>query len=89
MKTLDQASDEKMNCDEGVYYLVNPSGELILSFGHDLTSRQIGSAVSLLDFSFRQKPGVNTKRECSQHALAEHPPRAVRHQQCCADPFGI
>lgn len=46
VKTIDGAKDELKSCDEGVYYLVNPSGELVKAFGHEKTSEEIGLAVS-------------------------------------------
>ena len=47
-KTIDGAKDELKNCDEGVYFLVNPAGEFVKAFGHEQTSQEIGAAVSVL-----------------------------------------
>ena len=47
-KTIDGAKDELKNCDEGVYFLINPSGEFVKAFGHEKTSQEIGAVVSFL-----------------------------------------
>ena len=44
-KTADQPAPEKVNADEGVYYLVNPEGEFERAFGHDIDSLAIALAV--------------------------------------------
>lgn len=44
-KTADQPAAEKVNADEGVYYLVNPEGEFERAFGHDIDSLAIALAV--------------------------------------------
>lgn len=45
VKTISGAKDELKSCDEGVYYLVNPSGEFVKAFGHEKTAEEIGLAV--------------------------------------------
>ena len=44
-KTAEQPAPEKVNAEEGVYYLVNPDGEFERAFGHDVDSLAIALAV--------------------------------------------
>ena len=46
-KTADKPAAEKVNAEEGVYYLVNPDGEFERAFGHDVDSLAIALAVSI------------------------------------------
>ena len=47
-KSLEKPSSEKVNADEGVYYLVSPDGSFVQAFGHDEDASAIAHAVSLL-----------------------------------------
>lgn len=46
-KTAKEPAPEKVNADEGVYYLVNPDGEFERAFGHDIDSFAIALAVGV------------------------------------------
>ncbi|KAL3139352.1 Cu-binding protein [Trebouxia sp. C0009 RCD-2024] len=45
-KTAKEPAPEKVNADEGVYYLVNPDGEFERAFGHDIDSFAIALAIA-------------------------------------------
>ena len=47
-KTAKEPAPEKLNADEGVYYLVNPDGEFERAFGHDIDSLAIALAVCII-----------------------------------------
>ena len=44
-KSLDKPSDEKINADEGVFYLIGPDGGFRKAFGHDEDYQKIALAV--------------------------------------------
>ena len=59
-KTADKPAAEKVNAEEGVYYLVNPEGEFERAFGHDVDSLAIALAVGACQLcsSALRQPGL-------------------------------
>ncbi|KAL0042838.1 hypothetical protein WJX79_001182 [Trebouxia sp. C0005] len=45
-KSLDKPSDEKINADEGVFYLIGPDGGFRKAFGHDEDYQKIALAIA-------------------------------------------